>query len=125
MIRIKQKGSFNNTYKYLQKAKTIDLDEVLNRYGKLGVDALTLHTPSDSGETSLSWYYVIEKSSKGSTLKFCNSNTHSGANVAILIQYGYATKSGYRVEGRDYINPALEPIYESMVSEIEGKVRMI
>lgn len=125
MIRIKQKGSFDGAKKYLKQLSNLDLDEVLNRYGRLGVDALMLHTPSTTGETAQSWYYKIDKNRDNTvaSLTFCNSNVRNGANVAILIQYGYATKSGYRVQGRNYINPALEPIFNSMVSEIEGKVK--
>lgn len=126
MIKIKQKGSFKNARKLLIQSEYLDLDEILNRYGRLGVDALSTNTPSSSGETARSWYYEITlNDDRSKSLNFCNSNTRSGTNVAILIQYGYATRSGYRVQGRDYINPALKPIYESMVSEIEGKVRTI
>lgn len=114
-ISFSQKGSWKKTEKFLQTAKEQRYYDILERCAKEGVVRLMEATPIDSGLTASSWSYKIEKRKNGFELSFTNSNTGGKwAPVAILIQYGHATKSGGFVMGRDYINPALAPIFDEM-----------
>ena len=115
-------GSFNKTERFLKKAhnafKTIDL----TKYGEKGVAALQAATPTRTGLTASSWYYKIEKSGSRIILSFLNSNVNKGVPIAIILQYGHGTNNGGWVQGRDYINPALRPIFDEMVEAIWKEV---
>lgn len=116
----KHKGNFSRTTKFLNHILRDDYLNVLDRFGKEGVQRLSDATPKDSGKTAESWNYeIVEDKQKGTiTLSFTNSNTVNGwANVAILLQYGHATRNGGWVEGIDYINPALQPIFDQLANE--------
>ena len=113
-IDFKQKGDFSKLSQYLTGLKKNTLDSVLERYGNEGVAALASATPVDSGLTANSWYYEIEKSGNRTTIHFCNSNIQNGVPIAIVLQYGHATRNGGWVAGRDYINPAIQPIFDKM-----------
>lgn len=121
-VSFKQKGDFNNTYKFLNNAvdvlKHVDLDQ----YGRMGVDALSSATPKDTGLASKSWYYNIFRSKESVSINFYNSDIENGAPVAILIQYGHATKNGGWVSGIDYINPALRPIFNEIAEKVWKEV---
>lgn len=116
MITFKQRGNFNKTEKFLKKSLGNDYTKVLDRYGKQGVEALSAATPIDSGVTASSWYYeIIQNESKGTvSVVWKNSNVNKGVNIAVILQYGHATRGKGWVEGRDYINPALRPIFDKM-----------
>lgn len=124
-FQIKTKGNFNfkRSKKYLNKLTEINLEEILHYYGRKGVERLYDATPKSSGKTASSWSYEVTHDRDGYHLEWHNSNTRNGQNVALLIRYGYATKSGYRVMGNDYINPALQPIYKEITNAIEEGVR--
>ena len=125
MIKFETKGTWKNTLNFLHKAENLDLTN-LHEYGAEGVRLLAAATPKDSGETANSWYYRIEKSSTGPTLSWYNSNVvDEWAVVAILIQYGHATVSGTYVQGRDYINPALKPLFEEIGNKIAKEVTTV
>ena len=115
-------GSFNKTEQFLKKAnkasKTIDL----TKYGEKGVAALQAATPTRTGLTASSWYYKIEKSGSTITLSFFNSNVNKGVPIAIILQYGHGTNNGGWVQGRDYINPALRPVFDEMAQAIWREV---
>lgn len=112
MASIEIKGDYAETEKFLQKSLGISYRDVLEHYGKVGVEALRNATPVDSGQTAASWYYEIEENQNGATIRWCNSNVVDGwANVAVLLQRGHATRQGGYVQGIDYINPALAPIF--------------
>ncbi len=115
-------GSFNKTEQFLKKAnkasKTIDL----TKYGEKGVAALQAATPTRTGRTASSWYYKIEKSGSTVTLSFLNSNVNHGVPIAIILQYGHGTNNGGWVQGRDYINPALRPVFDEMAEAIWKEV---
>ena len=117
-------GSFNKTEKFLKKAheasKTIN--STLTKYGEKGVAALQAATPVRTGETASSWYYKIEKSGSRITLSFLNSNANKGVPIAIILQYGHGTNNGGWVQGRDYINPALRPVFDEMAQAIWREV---
>lgn len=122
MIKITQKGDFKKTFHYLDGVKKIDLKNLM-RYGEKGVAALAAATPKDTGLTADSWYYRIIQTKKGVTLEFLNSNLGDGwAPIAILLQYGHATGNGGYVEGRDYINPAIQPIFDEILNELRKEV---
>lgn len=116
MIRFTQKGDFSKVTRYLERLKeTVNLG-VLNKYGKKGVEALRAATPKDSGLTADSWYYEIVHKKGSATINFCNSNIKDGIPIAILIQYGHGTGNGGYVEGRDFINPAMRPIFDEFAN---------
>lgn len=112
MIRLTQKGDFSKTLRFLKRAGKGDYIKGLEKYGKAGVKALEEYTPKRTGKTASSWSYSIEKTSEGLVLSWNNSNVYKGISVALLIQNGHGTRSGYYVQGVDYINPALKPIFE-------------
>lgn len=117
MIKVRHKGDFSKTIKFLEKSrKGIDL-KILIKYGEEGVKALSSATPVDSGKTASSWYYKITKSKGSVKLEFFNSNIQNGVPIAIILQYGHATRNGGWVEGIDYINPAIQPIFDKMAKE--------
>ena len=115
MLTIRQKGDFSKLTKYLIKAKNVaEVDAVLTKYGQRGVDALSKETPVDTGLTASSWYFEVERDDKGVAIVFYNSNINKGIPIAIILQYGHGTRNGGWVEGRDYINPALQPIFDEI-----------
>lgn len=116
MIRVKQKGDYKKAMKYLTKIKKPVTSDFLNRYGDEGVQALKAATPVDTGLTAESWYYKIVENNERLTIQFCNSNVADYVPIAIILQYGHATRNGGWVEGRDYINPAIQPIFDKMAN---------
>ena len=115
MVSFRQKGDFTNVTRYFQKAKKSARLSVLDKYGREGVAALSSATPVDTGETAGSWYYEITHGPGTATISFCNSHIEQGVPIAIILQYGHATGTGGWVEGRDYINPAIQPIFDKIV----------
>ena len=125
IIEFKHKGDFSKTNRYLEKAlEAMRLDR-LNHYGEKGVAALSAATPVDTGLTAQSWYYEIRKTSTGASIVFKNSNVNKGVNIAIILQYGHATRYGGWVEGRDYINPAIQPVFDEIAKDAWEEVRRI
>lgn len=118
MITLKSSGNFNASFKLFNKLKSINGESLLDQYGKKGVEVLRDATPKDTGLTSESWDYTIEYNDRGAKITWTNSNRNQGVNVAILIQYGHATRGGGYVNGVDFINPALKPIFEEMADKI-------
>lgn len=116
MITFRQKGDFSKLTRFLERAKeTVRLGD-LDRYGKAGVAALASATPVDSGETAKSWYYRITNRDGTARISFYNSNIQNGVPIAIILQYGHATGTGGWVAGRDYINPAIRPIFDQIAN---------
>ena len=123
MISIKQRGNFEKTLTFLEYVLNPDYYDILFKYGKKGVQALRMATPKDSGETANSWSFKIGKGEGKVILSFYNDEvTESGTPIAILIQYGHATRNGGFVQGVDFINPALRPIFNDMANEIWGRI---
>lgn len=117
MIGIRCKGDFSKSLGYLQRAKhTVRLSN-LDKYGRTGVAALASATPVDSGLTASSWTYKIEYGPGVVKLVFLNSNIQNGVPIAVILQYGHGTGTGGWVEGRDYINPAIQPIFDQIVND--------
>ena len=117
MISFRQKGDFSKLTSFLERAKETVYLGNLNKYGRQGVAALASATPIDSGETAESWYYKIENNKESATITFYNSNVQNGVPIAIILQYGHGTRNGGWVEGRDYINPAIQPIFDQIVDD--------
>lgn len=121
MITFSHKGDFKKTLNFLKRSKKLDFKDLM-KYGQKGVEALKDATPKDSGLTANSWYYQIVETKNGFSLEFCNSNIIDGQQIAILIQYGHATKNGGYVQGRDYINPAIRPIFDEIAKSLWKEV---
>ena len=118
MIKVVQKGNFARVTNYLVKTRDAVKYRDLRKYGEEGVLALTANTPVDTGKTAASWYYKIVKKEDGLVaLEFHNSNIQNGVPIAIIIQYGHATKGGSFVQGRDYINPAIQPLFDKIADD--------
>lgn len=117
-VSVKSKGNWEKTTKLLERTskQSIKMD-VLRDYGELGVQALINATPKDTGETATSWYYTIKNQNGKYSIVFNNRNVVDGVPIAIILQYGHATRNGGWVEGRDYINPALRPIFDGMADK--------
>lgn len=122
MIKISHRGSLNKTENFVLKLSKRDYLKVLDYYGKLGVEALSEATPKDSGKTAASWDYKIIQNRNTSRIVFTNSNVVDGYPIAILLQYGHGTKNGGWVEGRDYINPAIQPIFDEIANNMWKEV---
>lgn len=122
MLGVTSRGNYNKTDSFLKKLLTGDIYSNFNRYGQLGIDALSQSTPIESGLTSSSWGYRIIKNRRHPGIEWFNTNVASGTPVAILIQYGHGTGTGGYVSGRDYINPAMRSIFDNIANDIWKKV---
>ena len=125
MISFRQKGDFSKLTNFLERAKEAAKLGNLDKYGREGVAALASATPMDSGLTANSWYYKIENKNGSATISFYNSNIQNGVPIAIILQYGHGTRTGGWVEGRDYINPAIQPIFDQIVENAWREVTKI
>lgn len=115
MITFRHKGDFSKTKQYFKRVKeAARLEGILEKYGNRGVTALASATPTESGLAASSWYYEVEVGVTSSRIIFSNSDIEDGFPVAIMLQYGHGTGTGGWVEGRDYINPAIRPIFDSI-----------
>lgn len=123
MIGIESKGDHKKTYNYLNKILRGDFFNDLDRYGQLGVEALANSTPVDTGLTAESWSYRVIRNRKRPGIEWYNTNVVNGTPVAILIQYGHGTGTGGYVQGRDYINPAMHPVFDKIVENVWKKVK--
>ena len=115
MISFRQKGDFSKLTNYFEKVKEAARLSILDKYGREGVAALASATPVESGKTADSWYYEVKRQNGSATISFYNSNVNDGVPIAIVLQYGHGTGTGGWVEGRDYINPAIQPIFDKIV----------
>ena len=125
MITFRQKGDFSKLNRYLEKVKNAARIGVLDKYGREGVAALSSATPVESGKTANSWYYEIKRQNGSISLEFNNSNVNKGVPIAIILQYGHGTGTGGWVEGRDYINPAIQPIFDKIAENAWKEVTKI
>ena len=115
-IRFIHRGHFEATMRFFKKAKGRKYLKILDKYGRAGVNALSLATPKRSGKTAASWNYQIHESAGGAEIVWVNNNVNKGENIAILIQFGHGTRNGGYVKGIDYINPALRPVFEDIAN---------
>ena len=117
MISFRQKGDFSKATSFFEKLKEELYLGDLDKYGREGVAALASATPVDSGNTASSWYYEIVNRKGSASIAFYNSNVNKGVPIAIILQYGHGTRNGGWVQGRDYINPAIQPIFDRIVKD--------
>lgn len=122
MIKFKVKSKFEKTERYFNKLQHLYTSGKLDRYGLRGVEALLEATPKKTGKTSRSWKYKIVQEKDILKIVWYNTNIVDGTNVAVVLQYGRMSKRGYWIEGRDYINPAMKPIFDEMAKELWGEV---
>lgn len=117
MVTIRHKGDLSKTYNFLKKAVSGDFVKKLEMYGQQGVQALASNTPVDTGLTANSWYYKITKTRNSISISWLNSNVVNGVPIAIILQYGHGTRTGGWVQGRDYINPVIQPIFDKILED--------
>lgn len=122
MITVKQSGNFKHTEGFFKKVKELRFEYILDKYGREGVAALSSATPKRTGKTASSWSYTISSSEGGYRIDWTNSNVNKGVNIALILQTGHGTRNGGYVTGVDYINPALEPIFNKLAEEAWGEV---
>lgn len=122
MIKFRQKGDFSKFNSYTERLLNVIKLGRLDRYGREGVAALESATPRDTGETAASWYYTITRKDNKVTISFNNSNVPEGVQIAIILQYGHATRDGGWVEGYDYINPAVQPVFDKIAKKAWAEV---
>lgn len=113
---------FRKTFRRLTKLKVVDPSVALNRIGRQGVSALAKATPQDTGETSTMWTYKVSGNLEGATVTWYNNSTEDGIPIVVLLQYGHATRSGRFVSGNDFVNPAMDPIYDNFVNMIRKEI---
>jgi len=116
-IRFKHRGNFNKTEKFFKRMTRREYLKVLEKYALVGVDALSSATPVDSGKTASSWTYEIHQSGGSATISWINTHVNKGVNIAVILQYGHGTGTGGYVQGRDYINPAIRPIFDRIAED--------
>jgi len=119
MIKFTHRGSFRNTERFFRNARTVSakINAILLQYAQMGVSALAAVTPVDTGATAMAWAYEISSDSKGYIISWTNSSIEGGVPIVILLQYGHATKGGGYVQGRDFINPAIRPIFDQIAEK--------
>lgn len=125
MITLKSRGDFQHTEKFLNRMSKKQYLNVIKKYADIGVEALASATPKDSGATASSWSYEISSSRGGTAITFLNSNVNKNVNIAIILQYGHGTGTGGYVRGRDYINPAIQPVFDTIVEELWREVTAV
>lgn len=118
MITISSKGNFNNTEKFFKKVISSNYLSIFEKYGKEGVRLLSSATPVDTGKTSESWTYDVKKSKRGISIEWSNSNVINGVQIAVIIQYGHGTQNGAYIQGQDYINPVIKPLFDILTNDI-------
>lgn len=122
MITFKHRGDFKNTEKFFSKVKSANFKQVLKTYAEIGLSALREATPIDSGLTADSWGYDIRVTRFGYSIQWTNSNVVNNLSIAILIQYGHGTQNGAYISGRDFINPALKPVFDDIANKLWREV---
>ena len=125
MISFRQKGDFSKLNRYFERLRETAKIGVLDKFGRAGVAALASATPTETGLTASSWYYEIKRQNGSVSIEFLNSNVNKGVPIAIILQYGHGTGTGGWVEGRDYINPAIQPIFDQLAEEAWMEVTKI
>lgn len=123
MFSISSKGSFKNTESFLHAVQKLPIEQIIAPYAQMGADALNAATPTDTGLAAASWGYVIERKGGKVTISWTNHDVENGFPVAVMLQYGYGTGTGGYVAGRDYINPAMKPIFDQISEAVWKAVK--
>ena len=114
MVTLTVHGNYKKTKKFLEKSMKMDFRSILAKYGQMGVEALASATPKESGETAGAWAYEITSDANGAAIYWTNSHVNKGVNIAVILQFGHGTGTGGYVAGRDYINPAIQPVFDEI-----------
>lgn len=122
MIKFTHHGNFNRTTRYLRKLSDLELRNIMIKYGSEGVNVLRSNTPKDSGQTADSWDYELRSRRGGFSIYWTNSNINDGIPIVILLQYGHGTRSGTFVQGVDFINPAMRPLFDRIAENLWKEV---
>lgn len=122
MFKAKSSGSFKNTDAFLEKMKNQEWKRILKKHAVAGMDALSNASPEDTGLMASSWDYKIQERPGEVTISWYNNNIENGQVVAVLVQYGHGTRSGSYVQGRDFINPAMRPIFDKILDDVWNEV---
>lgn len=122
MISLRSKGDFSKLTRYMERLRNAIRLGILDKYGREGVAALASATPIETGETANSWKYEITNSRNAARISFYNTHINKGVNIAIILQYGHGTGTGGWVQGRDYINPAIRPVFDRIVDSLWREV---
>lgn len=122
MISVSARGDFRKTERFLAAIKAGKLYDSLSQYGRMGVQALASRTPTESGQTAASWSYEIKVTPTKASIAWTNSNTVAGVPLVILLQYGHGTGTGGYVAGRDFINPAIKPVFDEIADAVWKRV---
>ena len=122
MIRVSVRGDWKKTERFLDRIKDFHDTRVFDKYGKLGIEALRSVTPVDTGRTADSWRYELLETGTGYTLEFHNDNVNNGVNIAMILNFGHGTGTGGWVEGRNFIDPAIQPLFDELVEELWREV---
>ena len=122
-IKVTHHGDFKKTKNFLKKVSMLDPRDKLEKYGKMGVEALRSATPVDSGRTADAWYYKVEKKLGSISISWYNSNVNQGVPIAVILNYGHGTGWGGYVRGREYISPAIQPIFDEIEEGIWKEVQ--
>lgn len=125
MVEFRHKGDFSKVTKYLERARKGASIRTLDKYGREGVAALASATPVDSGVTASSWGYEVKQGNGFAMISFTNSNINRGVPIAIILQYGHGTGTGGWVQGRDYINPAIQPVFDRLANDAWREVTQL
>lgn len=123
VIVCRQKGDWKKTKGFLKRCSALKLDDILAQYGREGVEALEMATPKDTGKTAESWSYAVHRDENTITITWSNSNIVDGVPIAVILQYGHGTRNGGYVEGVDYINPAMRPVFERIAERAWCEVK--
>jgi hypothetical protein len=125
VLTVRQKGDFRKSLTFFTHLKKRSIRPILEKYGRLGVERLEDATPKATGKTAASWSYEIKMDQSGATICWKNSNIVDGVPIAVILQYGHGTRNGGYVEGLDYINPAIKPIFEALADELWREVKSL
>lgn len=122
MVRCRVKGDFKNTYHFLDRIRKLDFESLLEKYAQEGVDALAAATPKRTGKTAASWKYEIVKQDGRISVFWTNDNMNEGVPIAVILEYGHGTGWGSYVQGRHYISPAIQPVFDKIADEVRREV---
>ena len=124
IITFEHQGNFENTNRFLTKMRREEIFDALNVFGTMGVNALASVTPVDTGYTASSWNFEIEKTGRSYSIIWTNQHIIPGhAPLIIMLQYGHGTGTGGSVQGRDFINPAIQPIFDAIANSVWREVQ--
>ena len=122
MIRCRVRGDFKNSYRFLDRMRKLDFESLLEKYGQEGVEALAAATPKRTGKTAASWNYEIVKQNGRISVFWTNDNMNEGVPIAVILEYGHGTGWGSYVQGRHYISPAIQPVFDKIADEVRREV---